>query len=325
MDSDKTKYLKKLIQDGLTEEERRDLNSYPEVSSYMEKQWMNDSKESSISSKKEIKIWNAIERRIWNKPSLIKMRFYQYYSVAATILILIAVLGIGYFWKAAASAEPYFVVSSGIQNMQEVKLPDGTVVQLGPESSLTYPQKFTGKQRIVSLKGQAFFDVMKNHRKPFIVETPNMNVEALGTAFEIFNYEIENKPEVILLNGKVKVGINDNDKKTLQFFLLNPDERLQLNRQTGDVKKWKVDADKYSAWRKQRFLAFENEKLSMIIPRLEKWYGRKVICEKDLAEKYRFTFKVRDESLERILYMICLSAPIKTEKMENENYIITLK
>ena len=58
-------------------------------------------------------------------------------------------------------------------------------------------------------------------------------------------------------------------------------------------------------------LSFENEKLSMIIPRLEQWYGRKVMCQKDLAERYRFTFKVRGESLEQILKLIQLSSSIE--------------
>ena len=84
-----------------------------------------------------------------------------------------------------------------------------------------------------------------------------------------------------------------------------------------------MDADKYTAWRKQKMLSFENEKLSMIIPRLEQWYGRKVMCQKDLADKYRFTFKVRDESLEKILMLIQLSSPLKYKEIEDGNYSLT--
>ncbi len=108
-------------------------------------------------------------------------------------------------------------------------------------------------------------------------------------------------------------------------YLVSPDEKILMDRQTGKIVKQIVDADKYTAWRKQKMLSFENEKLSMIIPRLEQWYGRKVMCQKDLADKYRFTFKVRDESLEKILFMIKASSPLQYKETENGDYILTLK
>ena len=218
-----------------------------------------------------------------------------------------------------------YVVSSGIQNMESVSLPDGTKVQMGPGSRLTYPASFSGKTREVTLNGQAFFDVAKNREKPFIVRTEDMSVQALGTAFELFSYEMDNKIETILLNGKIKVGISDKGTKRVKEYLVSPDEKLVLDRQTGEVMKQAVNADKYTAWRKQKMLSFENEKLTMIIPRLEQWYGRKVMCQKDLAEKYRFTFKVRDESLEKILFMIKASSPLIYTQMESGDYILTLK
>jgi len=61
----------------------------------------------------------------------------------------------------------------------------------------------------------------------------------------------------------------------------------------------------------------------MIIPRLEKWYGQKIFCQKDLANTYRFTFKVRNESLDRILYMLNNSSPIKYRKA-GDNYELYL-
>lgn len=188
---------------------------------------------------------------------------------------------------------------------------------------MTYPARFSGKTREITLDGQAFFDVAKNREKPFIVHTEGMSVEALGTAFELFSYKVENKMEAILLNGKIKVSVADKETDQMEEYFVSPDEKILVDRQTGKITKQIVDADKYTAWRKQKMLSFENEKLSMIIPRLEQWYGRKVMCQKDLADKYRFTFKVRDESLEKILMLIQLSSPLKYKEIEDGNYSLT--
>ena len=74
---------------------------------------------------------------------------------------------------------------SGIQNIKSLQLPDGSTVQLGPGSKLIYPSEFEGHEREVQLEGQAFFDVHKDARHPFVVKTKDMKVTALGTAFEM--------------------------------------------------------------------------------------------------------------------------------------------
>ena len=127
-----------------------------------------------------------------------------------------------------------------------------------------------------------------------------------------------------LLNGKVKIGIN-NSKGDRAEFILSPNEKMVYDQQADSAYVLTVDADKYTSWRKQKIVSFENEKLSMIIPRLEQWYGRKIMCQQDLADKYRFTFKVRDESLERILFMMGESSPLKYQKTSNGNYVLVLK
>ena len=96
---------------------------------------------------------------------------------------------------------------------------------MGPGSRLTYPASFSGKTREIRLDGQAFFDVAKNREKPFIVHTEDMSVEALGTAFELFSYDMENKMEAILLNGKIKVSVADKETNQMKEYFVSPDER----------------------------------------------------------------------------------------------------
>ena len=76
---------------------------------------------------------------------------------------------------------------------------------------------------------------------------------------------MENKMEAILLNGKIKVSVADKETNQMKEYFVSPDEKILVDRQTGKIAKQIVDADKYTAWRKQKMLSFENEKLSMII------------------------------------------------------------
>lgn len=317
---DKKYILKKLVQDALTEEEHTALRSSRRVTKKMERQWDNAPDAVKNDCPDESSIWRNICEAVWSHGEGQKLMFYKVYSMVASVLLLLGVAGTAYFALQDREEVPMYVVSSGIQNMESVSLPDGTKVQLGPGSRLTYPARFSGKMREIILDGQAFFDVAKNREKPFIVHTEDMSVEALGTAFELFSYNMEHKIEAILLKGKIKVSIDDKKANEKKENLVSPDEKISLDRQTGKITKQIVDADKYTAWRKQKMLSFENEKLSMIIPRLEQWYGRKVMCQKDLADKYRFTFKVRDESLEKILMLIGLSSPLKYQEVEGGNY-----
>ena len=322
---DKKYILKKLMQDALTEEERIALQSSRRVTKEMERQWNNAPDAVESDRPDEPSIWRNICKEVWQHDEGRNVVFYKIYSMVASILLVLGVAGTVYFALQDKANVPMYVVSSGIQNMESVSLPDGTKVQMGPGSRLTYPASFSGKTREIRLDGQAFFDVAKNREKPFIVHTEDMSVEALGTAFELFSYNMENKMEAILLNGKIKVSVENKETNQMKEYFVSPDEKILVDRQTGKISKQIVDADKYTAWRKQKILSFENEKLSMIIPRLEQWYGRKVMCQKYLADKYRFTFKVRDESLDRILFMIKASSPLQYKEEKNGDYTLTLK
>lgn len=325
MEQKDTKYvLKKLMQDALVEQEHAALNDRDAVKRLMFDQWENAPDAAYSDQVNGRDIWHRICRRLSDKASKGIILNYKIYSIAVSILLLLAVGSMTSFFVSNKKEAPFYIITSGIQNMQSVYLPDGTVVQLGPGSKLTYPSVFSGDTREIHLDGQAFFDVYKNPGKPFIVHTSQMDVQALGTAFEIFNYAIENKLETVLLNGKVKIGLN-NQAGEMKEFILSPNKMIVYDKRTDLTSIMGVDADKYTFWRKQKILGFENEKLSMIIPRLEQWYGRKIMCQQDLAEKYRFTFKVRDESLERILFMMGESSPLGYQKTINENFIIELK
>lgn len=305
----------------MNETEKEKLHSEKLFSKVLEKQW-EDAQDAAAKDKTDVnRIWAKIQRELWESKPVKTYEYYKIYSIAASILLLIGIGCFAWILSRNQASNTMFVATSGIQNMQSILLPDGSQVQLGPGSKLVYPSEFDGKTREVKLDGQAFFDVAKDKSKPFVVKTKDMDVTALGTAFEVFSYDLENIIETVLLNGKVKVDLSHGNHKREVF--LNPNDKLTLSRSDARISIEKVNATKYSDWRNLGILSFENEKLSMIIPRLEKWYGQKIFCQKDLANTYRFTFKVRNESLDRILYMLNNSSPIKYRKA-GDNYELYL-
>ncbi|MDL2282436.1 DUF4974 domain-containing protein, partial [Parabacteroides sp. OttesenSCG-928-G06] len=134
-------------------------------------------------------------------------------------------------------------------------------------------------------------------------------------------YNHEENMETILLNGKVKVNFPAAGKEA---FELTADDKIAYHKSENKVVRSKVNAENYTSWRKG-VLSFENEKLSMIVPRLEQWYGRKIYLEKELGESYKFTFKVRDEPLDRILYIMGESSPVRYSQLEGGDYTLFLK
>ena len=314
MSEDTRTILKKLMRDALDETDRQRLLCDPKVEERMRFQW--DEAGDCVNPVVGNRMWERIIARTMATNGTHKLWFYKITAIAASILLLLGVGSVVY-WSHTEEDQYIYVMASGVRCIEPVSLSDGTTVRMGPNSQLIYPKSFDGKTRDVELKGQAFFDVAKDRERPFTVHTKNMDVTALGTAFEVFNHDSESKLETILLNGKVKIGLGDPNVKNRREVILNPNEMLVFDKQANTVKVKTVDAENYSGWR-NGVLSFENERLSMILTRLEPWYGRKIKCPKEIAEKYRFTFKVRDESLERILFMLSNTSPIKYREKDSE-------
>lgn len=321
----KKQLVYKLLREEISEEEENQLLNLSLVEKQMFRQWEDVETETATDLSIKHRIWKVINKTIREDRQAKQLHQYKLYSIAATIALLFAT-GISLFFSTTGKySQTNYVFTTGIQSIESVILPDGTSVQLGPGSTLEFPAEFIGKERKIKLEGQAFFDITPDKRMPFIVETPAMNVQALGTAFELFCYEEENISEAILLNGKIKISTHgDENKKPIEYYLL-PNEKFLLEKNNENVVKTAIDADKYTSWRKGKVLIFENEKLSTIIPRLEQWYGREIIYQKEISETYRFSFKIRDESIEKILFIMGESSPLKFEKTNTGDYLLTLK
>ena len=181
--------IKKLLTDSLSPEEREKLNNYKFVNQAIYSQWEQASDMYTDVDKEERMLTNVMHQIKKGKTGRFRQSLHRYGWVASIALLLICGTLSLMLLSRKAEPEVWYVLNSGRQSMDSVRLADGTLVMLNAGSRLTYPKEFSGNKREVTLSGQAFFSVHPDKVHPFVVKTKNMDVTALGTAFEVFSFD----------------------------------------------------------------------------------------------------------------------------------------
>ncbi|WP_370862627.1 FecR family protein [Parabacteroides faecis] len=166
-------------------------------------------------------------------------------------------------------------------------LTDGTNVWLNARTSLTYPVKFSKKNRQVILDGEAYFEVAKDKTKPFIVQTNKYNVEVLGTKFDVNAYSETGEFETTLMSGSVRVASTSDPAQKLT---LKPNNKVYL--QDGELHVSVVDDFNPYRW-KEGLICFKNESFTSIMKDFEKYYGLTIQVRNKEVLKYVYTGKFR--------------------------------
>lgn len=162
-----------------------------------------------------------------------------------------------------------------------IKLPDGTHVWLNAASSLTYPVRLAKQdRREVTLQGEAYFEVAKDRRHPFIVHTDNQQIEVLGTHFNVNSYTDESAVRTTLLEGRVEVS-----SSTHQKLQLVPGQQSSLT-SNGVLKLQEVDTSPIVAWTNNEFM-FDGDDIESVMRKIARWYDVDVIYQgKKTTEKF---------------------------------------
>jgi transmembrane sensor len=197
----------------------------------------------------------------------------------------------------------------------EVALSDGTIVHLNSGTSLRYPVRFLkNKNRNVFLMGEAFFEVAKDKAHPFTVNTQEMNVEVLGTKFNVNSYNEEKLSDVVLVEGKV--SLYKNHKTTQDQTFLTPGFKGTIIKGEHNFTKEGVNTDNYTAWM-QGNLIFREKSFNTIIRTLERSYNITFInTNKALGEEI-FSARFDNESIESVLQYLSDSYKINYTIKDN--------
>ncbi len=243
-----------------------------------------------------------------------KLSFLHYWQQVAAILLLplLILSAYLYFKPASQIAETYQELFTPYGTWSVVNLPDGSKVWLNAGSSLKYPTQFNDKQRVVSMQGEAYFEVESDKEHPFIVKTKQLTVEATGTAFNVNAYAPDHVAAVTLVKGKVAVTLDQ--KKTIS---LSPGEKIDYNLGTAlynAIKPILING----AHERLGILIFRAN-LEYVFKRLGQTYNVEFILKDAELGKYSYKATFEGESLNEILRLLEMSAPIRCKEVSNRN------
>lgn len=198
----------------------------------------------------------------------------------------------------------YNTLSTPMGGQYQLSLPDGSRVWLNSGSSIRFPTAFIGKERIIELKGEAFFDIRENKKMPFIVRTNNsMDIRVLGTQFNVMAYDDEKNINTTLLEGSVQI------LKESGTAFLEPGQAAILNKGTGKIKVAAADIEEAVAW-KNGFFIFSNENIESIMRKVSRWYNVEVDYQGNLSNKDFVGTISRDKNISEILKMLELTGAV---------------
>ena len=192
-----------------------------------------------------------------------------------------------------------------------VVLPDGTRVSLGTRTSFSYDSRYGKSERIVQLEGEAYFEVAKDTTLRFIVKAGEMEVEALGTTFNVKAYQEDGELTTTLFEGKVRTSVGKDE------VILKPDESLSFDKSSRRM----IVSDDLAAYArmwKDNELVFKGATMEEVAVMLDRLYNVKVRFTSEKVKHYRFSGVIKNNSLDNVIELISLTAPIMYKKVGGE-------
>lgn len=193
--------------------------------------------------------------------------------------------------RSASGGTQYAILTTPKGGQYQLTLPDGTNVWLNANSTLKYPSRFTGDERIVELEGEAYFEVQSlkygTHHKssrasgnqiPFSVKTKNQTVEVLGTQFNINAYDNEKVTKTTLLSGTVRVSRSGQDPSNEKSRTLMPNQQSVVGVHGDEISIHDIDARTAIAW-KEGLFNFHSLSIDESLKQIERWYDVNVVYE----------------------------------------------
>lgn len=293
------------------------------------RQWLEHSPENRREFLKERKIFDSmlllgdgktIEEKRRHKSWRLSALGTELIKVAAVVAVT---LGIGLLYQFVSDkdgAMPMQSIYVPAGQRVSITLPDGTNVWLNARTKIVYPAVFGKSVRRVTVDGEAYFDVAKDQKRPFIVETGKCDMEVLGTKFNVEGYSGKDDFEVTLMEGSLRVASRIGRGDTLT---LNPDSKACLLKD-GRLKV--VPVDDYNPYRwKEGLICFRNESFMSIMDNLEKYFGVNLVIENDAVRKFNFTGKFRQaDGIDYALRVLQRDIRFRYER-DDENQIIYIR
>ena len=250
----------------------------------------------------EKRVMANIKKKLASDRQTVDKSFFlqRWTQVAACFLLFLSFSFVVYLWNShgrekISEAHPTEKVTFPGQKIT-TRLPDGTVVQLNSDSKLVIPEFFADDVREVYLTGEAFFDVVKDSSRPFVIRTPGLKVKVLGTSFNVRAYKNDTAESVAVKSGEVTVSrlLSQDD------VMLTPNEMVSIVEHGGFEKAVIADQDQVFGWTERR-LVFVDEPLDRVLETISRWYGVSIDTEAEILVQKPYTANYENPVLNEVM------------------------
>ena len=307
----------------LSEQEHHDFNcqlqddkGIEEVFSQVKELWGDSKYAQELAEINTDAAWDQVHAKT-TMPSGRLRRMTRLRTVMAVAAVLVVVI-CGYFMYSIFSINPIQSVVVAKTQTQSVSLSDGTDVAINGGSSFKYPEVFKNDTRTVELNGEAFFNVMRDESKPFIIKTEKVQIKVLGTAFNVKAYAPDQRTIVTVSTGKVLVAVNNQESKVV----LKAGESAVYNASTFKLTKQINENVNYQSWKTKEINFKENTALSEVFETIEEVYQIQIeISDSSLIQGEDFNASFKHHTLDHVLETVCHSFHLNYRK-EGDVYVI---
>lgn len=243
---------------------------------------------------------------------LVRVAFNSFVRVAAVLLTVLLSINIGIYFIGSKPkekvVEQQYKVTAPFGSVVNIKLPDGSKVWLNQGSTLTYPLFFSEKKRVVKLFGEAFFEVVHDEQKPFLVKTMDAEVRVLGTSFNVFASADRSLLEVTLQKGSVDVLADDGSNR-FGISRVKEGQHMSLDLKSRKYSLSAVNISRFISWKdgKQVFI---DDSIQRVLSKLSEWYRVKVVLVDESLKDLTYTATFINEPLEDVLEKLQSISPI---------------
>ena len=220
--------------------------------------------------------------------------------IIAAVLIVPLLIAVSLLYTKTAHTPEWEEVLVPAGQRSELRLADGTLLWLNSGTRVTYPTHFNGRQRKIFVDGEVYAEVMHDKRHPFVISAGDVEVEVLGTKFNMRAYNSDQLVEVALVEGSVRFDVNS-DKCNDEVVMVRNDV-AQYDRLTGALEMTSFQSENYKSRATGGGFYFFNESLDGITAQLARCFDQKIIItDPELAGVRFYAFFTNNESLLKIL------------------------
>ncbi len=252
------------------------------------------------------KLWSKIEKK--KSKILTHKKFISTFGRIAAAVIIGLFMGL-YISTLRSNKNPeYYAAFAPKGSISEVVLPDSTLIVLNAGSSVKYSINGENGNREVFLDGEAWFDVHKNKKRPFVVHTPFYDVNVTGTQFNVKAYKSEKQVTTTLEEGSVIIKSTEEFKLANSIYMV-PGEQLTFDKETKNIAIKKINTRWVTAWKDNK-LIFVNMSLKELVVLLERKYGVDIEVKSNAILDLHFDGTFKDETIIEILEILKKTLPI---------------